>query len=1184
MKFSRLHSAMLTIAAFLMFLTASVWAQETTGGIQGTVKDQTGAVVPKATVVLKSAALVGSKELVTDNSGYYRFANLPPGEYTLTVVAKGFKTEKRDGLKIEVGHLPTVDLTLEIGAESATVEVTADAPIIDTTTTQSLTNITSEALVNLPTGTSFQSVIELAPMAHNEPLAGYSGGTGGSMPGSSGNGRSIGYSIGGAADSESSYLVEGQDTENISGGYSKADVPMDFIQEVQIKTSGVSAEYGGALGGVINVVLKKGSNNFHGGFFTSFRSNATDADQYNPTLRYNPNGDGATSTQDPNIEFYQRKADTYSVLQPGAFIGGPIIQDKLWFFLGVAPIIDSTGREVNFAAPGSSDPIPGELNFTQNSKTYYATGRLDYALTQKIRLFGSWLYQYERELGAFLPTADPIASQSGLLNEAITTPIDQYSYDYGFSAPNSTWNFGADVTLTQKLVSTTRFGYFFENYHDFGWNTTGVDLNWASSGTGVDNTHTGTLISTSAPDLALTAGASTLAYNGTYTLFNANKHIQFNQDFSYYISSRFGTHNIKFGYQLNHLSNVINQNGNVPYVNLVPGAGHSHSASTTTGVDNCNLLKKEWYKIVKNPDGTTSDVPICAGIWGYAEVQDFSTILTTPVVDTNHAFYAHDAWTVGHGLTIDLGLRLEKEALPPPAGYKVSAINFSWKDKIEPRLGAAWDPSQKGKMKIFGSYGVVNDVMKLLIAQTSWGAQAYEDCYYPLGPDSNNTWQVSDIDATFITGRACPSGPANTGANFTSGATPTTFIDAQSKVGLIENVNWRPWEPVAPNVKPYRQHEYVGGFEYEIKPGYSASIRYDRRRLDHVIEDASLSDVNWGETYTIVNPGEGVNSSIDGYAKYLASIGEAFGVPGWSFDLPDFGTCPTCPANPKAIRNYDALEFSLTMNPAAHWSGSFSYTYSSLWGNYTGLTTTDQIDGGSAGRNSPDTTRAFDEPFYYFKADGTSSNGPLPTDRPNAFKGNIYYAHPWGKKHSTSIGLNQNVLQGSPVSSFIDLAQAQGNPVQATYIWGRGNWVDATPDNSTGLITLGAPHVRRTPWFIQSDLTLSHTIKVGDHKTVKLEFTATNVLNQRAVVAYWAGLDSNWYGTPLSPANPNSITGPPNSPVNMGDGATLYQTLETGYTKNLVSALSSVIQNSQYGQPNLWQTPRSTRWEVHYNF
>jgi hypothetical protein len=190
----------------------------------------------------------------------------------------------------------------------------------------------------------------IAPMAHNEPLAGYAGGTGGSMPGSSGNGHSVGYSIGGAADSESSYLVEGQDTENISGGYSKANVPMDFIQEVQIKTSGVSAEYGGALGGVINVIMKKGSNDFHGGLFTSYEGSAADSNQHAPTLRYDPTGTGETATQDPNYQIYVPKKDTYTYFQPGFYVGGPILKDKIWFFAGLAPMIQTTGRDVDFSA------------------------------------------------------------------------------------------------------------------------------------------------------------------------------------------------------------------------------------------------------------------------------------------------------------------------------------------------------------------------------------------------------------------------------------------------------------------------------------------------------------------------------------------------------------------------------------------------------------------------------------------------------------------------------------------------------------------------------------------------------------------------------------------------------------------------------------------------------------------
>ena len=272
MRFFRLQGIALVFAvAFALGFVVttqqpSAYCQETTGGLQGTVKDPSGAVVPKAHVTLTGAALIGSKELVTDASGYYRFANLPPGSYTLVVKAEGFETTKQSGIAVETGRLPTIDMVLKVGATATTVEVTSSGPVIDTTTTQNLTNVSSQQLQNLPTGTTFQSVIQFAPMARDEPLAGMqmngrgTGGSGGSMPGSSGNGLSLGYSIGGAADSESSYLVEGQDTENISGGYSKANVPMEFIQDVDIKTSGVEAEYGGALGGVINVILKKGSD------------------------------------------------------------------------------------------------------------------------------------------------------------------------------------------------------------------------------------------------------------------------------------------------------------------------------------------------------------------------------------------------------------------------------------------------------------------------------------------------------------------------------------------------------------------------------------------------------------------------------------------------------------------------------------------------------------------------------------------------------------------------------------------------------------------------------------------------------------------------------------------------------------------------------------------------------------
>ena len=757
----------LGLALIIVLAAGIATAQETTGGLQGTIKDPSGAVVAKAKVVVSGTTLIGTKDVVTDASGYYRFANLPSGIYTIDVSAKGFKASKHEGVKIEVGHLPTLVITLDVGAESTTVEVTADAPVIDVTTTQNQTNVSSEALHNLPTGTSFQSVIQYAPMARNEPLAGDSSqgaGTGGGVPGSSGNGRSVWLFDWRCGRLRSSYLVEGQDTENVSGGYSKANVPMEFIQEVQVKTSGVGAEYGGALGGVINVIMQKGSNQFHGSLFTTYNTSSADANTFQTNLRYDPRGTAST-VQDPAYQEYHRKKDNYLNMQPGATLGGPILKDRLWFFGGLSPMITSDNRSVDFT---NSTATSGATNtyFAQQSQTYFTNARLDYELNSRVRLFASWLYQYAREEGDNLPIADPVASQSSYLNLSINSPISTYSHDYGWSAPNATYNFGADITLTDKLVATTRFGYFFENYHDFGWPTSGVDLAWGSAASSSTLDNAGNALPSS---LYGTQGSQTAAYNDTYTTLNASKHIQFNQDFAYYRSfGKWGTHNLKAGYQLNHLSNVINQNGNVPYVRLYPGAAQSESPNTSVGGANCNLLTAEWG--------------YCAGQYGYAYVYDFATVLTSPAVDRNHAFYGQDSWTLGHGVTVDLGLRIEKESLPAPNGVKVSAIDFAWSDKIEPRLGVAWDPTQKGKMKVFGSYGVVNDVMKLLVAQTSWGAQAYEYCYYPLGPNGSGTFNASDIDATFKGGRACPTGTSTTGAYFGTGKTPTSFIDSGTGV------------------------------------------------------------------------------------------------------------------------------------------------------------------------------------------------------------------------------------------------------------------------------------------------------------------------------------------------------------------------------------------------------------------
>src|SRR5260370_6079560 len=203
----------------LLLLVANVFAQETTRGLQGTVKDPSGAVINNAAVELTGSSLVGKKSLTTDSSGYYRFANLPPGTYALSVKAAGFSELKREGIVIEVGHLPTIDLALSVGAAGTVVEVSGAAPVIDVTTETTQTNITQDVVQDVPHGRSFQSVIQFAPSARNEPLEGSTGtnGTGGNAPGSTTNGSEHRFSIARGADAHNTYLVECQENANPMG-------------------------------------------------------------------------------------------------------------------------------------------------------------------------------------------------------------------------------------------------------------------------------------------------------------------------------------------------------------------------------------------------------------------------------------------------------------------------------------------------------------------------------------------------------------------------------------------------------------------------------------------------------------------------------------------------------------------------------------------------------------------------------------------------------------------------------------------------------------------------------------------------------------------------------------------------------------------------------------------------------
>jgi hypothetical protein len=1180
--------------ALVVLFAPYLLAQETTGGLQGTVKDPSGAVVPGATVTVTTPTLVGSKVVVTDAAGYYRFANLPPGSYTILVKAAGFQSLKRENVILEVGHLPTVDLGIKVGTVDTVVEVKTEGPMIDTTTNTTLTNIPEDVLQDVPHGTSFQSVIQFAPAARNEPLEGgmnFGNGSGSTSPGNGGNGGAFGFSIGGGADSENSYLVEGQETANIIGGYSHTNVPMDFIQEVQMKTSGVDAEYGGALGGVVNVIMNKGTNHWHGSAFTGFQDGAMNGSPL-PTLRYNPVSSGTPTSWgaiDPAPQVYQPIRPHTSDFWPGITIGGPIadvfpkfygvpdgvynrLKERLSVYAAFNPEFNAYEQTLNYG-PANGGKVP----ISQNTHTFYNYARLDAEVTQKIRVFGSWLDQGQRQAGETFPQADSVQGYVNAvtgcegLGAAFTCPyapipMSVYSHSLGYTAPNITVNTGADITLTNALVATTRFGYYFENYHDFGYGTTGAIYDWFADGTSAVDTN-GIPISTSAPALANPTGFVNQALDQNFTHVNANKAIQFDADLAWFHAGKGGTHNLKFGYQLNRNSNFIFQGYNAPLVEIDPGTSTPYAFQGFTGQTNCQTpgLTDNYSAAaitLTDPTGLVS----CEGTYGTVNVNDFGS--GGKATSYNHGFFVQDAWTVGKGITINAGLRLEHEYLPAenqPATEKITTpINFSWADKIAPRIGGAWDVLKNGKVKIFGGYGEYYDQMKLNVAISSYGGQYWQECWYALMEPS-----VANILPELNTSnRYCVGPDATSQANF-GGTTPAGLI-------FLENQNLRAFpttcstcsttqEGTAPGLKPYAQHDSTFGVDYQLGTNLAFEARWDRRRLDHVIEDSAIYNPAVGETFVIVNPGQGVNATFNGFYNFLYGV------------APDCSAgCPPQKVIP-AARSYDGVELRLTKAVSRNWMGMFSYTYSNLRGNYTGLTSSEVGDGGG-GRNAPNNSRAFDEPFFSWDSHGASSSGLLPTDRPNAFKGYVYYTLPWLKKMATDFGVFQSAYSGSPLSSYLDVGYAfpGGFP---TWVEGQGKWVDVTQSAASGLITVSAPYVKRMPWFTDTDFNVKQSVKLGEAKTLAFDATFSNILNQHAVVSEGQQIDSG-YSTSFIAPNGQYIV----------DGPAFYAQSEGKY--NYVAEMNAAISNgggpltvnSQYGKPSLYQVARNVRLGLHLTF
>ena len=301
------RSAMVCLAALAGLLLPSFAAAQATGGIAGVVKDTSGAVMPGVTVEASSPALIERvRSVVTDTEGQYKIIDLRPGTYTVTFTLVGFSTVKREGIELSAGFTATVNGELKVGALEETITVTGRSPIVDTQNVTQQKVIQMQMIQALPnTGTNFAA---LTPGAtRNTDVGGSSGADTGST-----------FAIHGGRGQDTRRLIDGMRWNSMEVGNSGTGFYFDptGAEEVSIQLGGNSAEF--ELGGVqVNLVPKAGGNTYHGYMFGTFTS-----DKLNSTAV----PDDLKARGLPTIGAVDHVYDISGSL------GGPIRQDKLWFF------------------------------------------------------------------------------------------------------------------------------------------------------------------------------------------------------------------------------------------------------------------------------------------------------------------------------------------------------------------------------------------------------------------------------------------------------------------------------------------------------------------------------------------------------------------------------------------------------------------------------------------------------------------------------------------------------------------------------------------------------------------------------------------------------------------------------------------------------------------------------------
>ncbi|MGA7556136.1 MAG: TonB-dependent receptor [Candidatus Acidiferrales bacterium] len=669
-RFARL--AVLSVALFLSF-AGSAFAQITGAQLSGSVRDESGAAVKGASLTLQETSTDAKYYATSNDSGLYAIPNLPPGQYDLTVTFQGFATHVHKGIVVTVGQTATVDVVLKVATQNEQVTVTTEVPLIEPTKTEISQVINRQQIQDLPIST--RQFTDFALLT-----AGVATGRT-SLQSTITEFETTRISFAGMRDLSNMVTGDGADNINTATGSQRSTPPQDSVQEFRVVNNAFGAEYGRALGGIVNIVTKSGTNDFHGSIYDYLQNNATDA----------------RSLLQPAPDAYVLRQNQF-----GAAAGGPIKKDKIFFFTnyegqrrGESPTYPGVlyqNLDLINASKAALGIAPEDLNILKTKNNDYGIAKIDY----QINANNHFSLRYNVEDGRDM-------------NQLVGSTLD----GGGIGAPSSGHNlFLRDQSLVGDLATTVKpdlVNSFLVQYARRHYNFPGV---------------------TGQPNLDI---PNTLLFGHNFGVLDAiyESRAQATDSLAWVK----GNHVAKFGADFNYVNNFVIWPGFTPMRIVLPGLNclvdFANFVNTTAAIPSnpadgpCPVAAPPYFPPTPgpNPFDPLNGTPIV--FWG-APVGTIPNppsgqLPTPPPIPTNwqnaylpsetvnfsetlnhsyYGFYAQDQWRLKPSLTLNYGLRYDFET-----GLS-KQINGHY-NGVQPRVGLAWSPD--GKTVVRAGFGLFDD-------------------------------------------------------------------------------------------------------------------------------------------------------------------------------------------------------------------------------------------------------------------------------------------------------------------------------------------------------------------------------------------------------------------------------------------------------------------------------------------